>query len=65
MDQRRARPTGPGADVDQGLRVSRKFRERLEVLYGPRGVRTAQPRDPGFTVILRLPLSGVASQAAA
>lgn len=41
------------------------IRERLEVLYGPRGVLTAQPKDPGFTVVLRLPLSGVASQAAA
>lgn len=41
------------------------IRERLEVLYGPRGVLIAEPKEPGFTVTLRLPLRGVASQEAA
>lgn len=41
------------------------IRERLEVLYGPRGTLTAEPKDPGFTVTLRLPLGGVAGQEAA
>ncbi|MBO9543869.1 histidine kinase [Caulobacter sp.] len=41
------------------------IRERLEVLYGPRGTLTAQPGDPGFTVTLRLPLDGAAGQEAA
>jgi sensor histidine kinase YesM len=41
------------------------IRERLEVLYGPRGVLVAEPKDPGFTVVLRLPLSGAAHQEAA
>ena len=32
------------------------IRERLEVLYGARGVVIAEPLNPGFRVILRLPL---------
>lgn len=41
------------------------IRERLEVLYGPRGVLVAEPREPGFAVTLRLPLSGVVDREAA
>jgi sensor histidine kinase YesM len=40
-------------------------RERLEVLYGSRGALVAEPQKPGFSVVLRLPLSGVAIAEAA
>lgn len=38
------------------------IRERLEVLYGPRGVLVAEPREAGFTVTVRLPLRSAAAQ---
>jgi hypothetical protein len=31
-------------------------RQRLEVLYGARGVLQAAPRERGFLVLLRIPL---------
>lgn len=31
-------------------------RQRLEVLYGPRGVLQAAPRERGFLVLMRIPL---------
>jgi LytS/YehU family sensor histidine kinase len=43
----------------------RNVRRRLEVLYGPRGVLEAAPRETGFLAIVRLPLTRRGALAAA
>ena len=47
----------PGAPQTGGLGVGlTNVRQRLEVLYGARGVLQAAPRERGFLVLLRIPL---------
>jgi hypothetical protein len=55
-------PNPQGAHQAVGLQVGRvgvgltNVRQRLEVLYGARGVLQAAPRERGFLVLLRIPL---------
>ena len=50
-------PAPPGALPTGGMGVGlTNVRQRLEVLYGPRGVLQAAPRERGFLVLVRIPL---------
>jgi len=46
-----------GGQKTEGMGVGlTNVRQRLEVLYGPRGVLQAAPRERGFLVLVRIPL---------
>ena len=50
-------PAPPGALPTGGMGVGpTNVRQRLEVLYGARGVLQAAPRERGFLVLVRIPL---------
>ncbi|WP_395444477.1 sensor histidine kinase [Caulobacter sp. UC70_42] len=51
-------PNPAGAQATGGMGVGlTNVRQRLEVLYGARGVLQAAPRERGFLVLIRIPLA--------
>jgi len=51
-------PNPVGAQAASGMGVGlTNVRQRLEVLYGARGVLQATPRERGFLVLIRIPLT--------